>query len=176
MMPVQSIAITSKQYFSASTIVHFAMFMGQLLFAMIAYYLHSSGNFNSSLEEGYEKIFYLLIAAVSVAGLTASIVIFKNQLPSAKEKHTLNEKLSAYRILLIVKYALLEGSSITLLVGYFITGDVLFLAAAGAVMALFLFNRPTIDRTANDLQLREGEKIAINDPGAIVEEGTMIGN
>jgi hypothetical protein len=160
-------AQTSKVYLTFLTLIHSAMFVMQVVFGAVAYFLKSNGMFDSNGEEISD---ILLIAApiVAVGGIAASTFVGKMQMRIARQKTDLKEKLFAYRSALLVRLALLEMPTLFILVCYLLTGKILLLGLAAGVLILFYMNRPTINNLAMDLELNPTDRKTIEDPNAIV--------
>ena len=76
----------------------------------------------------------------------------------------LGQKLIDYRSATITRFALVEAPSLFAIVTYFLTSDILFLFYTGLSLVLFFYNRPTPEKTAEDLNLDPTERVKINNP------------
>lgn len=163
-MPTQ----TSKQYFITLTVLHGALLVVQVIFAGVAFYLVSSGQFQVSTElEGTLKIVALVVLAT---GIGASLFISKALLTSARKKTLLKDKLQDYQRVLLIKWALLEAPSMFCIVGFLLTGSYVILGMAAPVIFLFVLYRPTPAGTAMDLELNSADKALIDNPNNVVTE------
>jgi hypothetical protein len=161
---------TSKEYFKILSILHSALLGGQLLFAMVVFYLNMNGQFSNDDSGEIGSIFQFLVPAIIVAGVFGSSVLFKVQLKSIKAKPELKDKLNDYRGASLIKYAMLEAPSMFAIVCYLLTVNIIFLGYAGLIIVLFLLNRPSPESAVNDLELNQSDKMKILDPNAIVGE------
>jgi hypothetical protein len=159
---------TSKEYFTVLTILHGALLMAQVLFAALAYYLVSSGQFATSPE--LTSILPIVALALVFAGSFASSFIMKGQLKSIKLKPVLKDKMKDYRAALIIKWALMEAPSLFCTAGYLLTGNHFFLWLAALEIVIFFFARPTMAAAGVDLELSQPEKLLIENPDSIIAE------
>ena len=74
---------TSKEYFTFLTILHSAMLMVQVMFAAVAYYLVSSGQFTG--DQGLDGVFKIAAPAVVFAGFMGSKFFSQVQLKSVRQ-------------------------------------------------------------------------------------------
>ena len=160
--------LTSKEYFKSMLVIWFSLIGGQVFFGLIAFYLNNNGSFNSR-EKGLKDIFIYLVPVFAVYGLVAGSIIFKKRLNSSKVKTSLLEKLNDYRAALIIRYALLEGTTFFSLVSYLMTGDLLFLYISILIIATFIIIKPSTKNVINDLELNPGEIQIISNPDSIIK-------
>jgi hypothetical protein len=159
---------TSKEYFRVLSILHASLMSAQLFFAAIVFYLHSSGSIASST--GSMNILFYVVPLVILGGLIGSSVLFKSKLKSLHQIIELKDKLTGYRVALLLKYAMLEGPSLFSIVVYFLTANFIFLCFTGLIIVVFLVNRPSPENAATDLELSPSDRTKLLDPNAIVAE------
>ncbi|MBI3135079.1 MAG: hypothetical protein HYZ14_10445 [Bacteroidetes bacterium] len=141
----------SSSQIKSLSIIHLALIAGQVFFAAVCIAL--TGKTEIILNpEG--DIFFILVPAVAVFGLIGSNMIFKKLLDQAKQKTTDDEKISAYRSALIVRYALMEAPSLLGIVAYFLQGNLFYLFISGFIILFFMTARPTKEKTEMDLNIR----------------------
>lgn len=169
MIPSSSGPKTVRAYFMTQTIVHLGLFSGQFLFAVLAYYLNSTGAISFDNQE-LNQMFLVIVPLVAIGAILGGLFLSKKQLESIKQKENLHEKLMAYQTVLIVKYGLLEGASILAIVGYLFTANTIFMAIAAVIILLFIMNRPTVIKTITDLELSQTERETVENPNAVLEE------
>jgi hypothetical protein len=160
---------TSKEYFKILNLLHTALLGTQLLFAVVAFYLHINGPLNNDSTE-FSNIFQFVLPVVIVGAVLGSAMLFKAQLKSIKAKPELKDKLNDYRSALLIKYAMLEAPSMFAIVCYLLTANFIFMGFAGLIIVVFLLNRPLPENTANDLELNQTDKMRLLDPTAVVAE------
>ena len=157
--------LTSREYFKAMLVLWLALMGGQVFFGLIVFYLNNSGSYTPQ-EKNLKDIFIYLVPIFAVYGVVAGSIIFKRRLNSSKNKMSLMEKLNDYRAALIIRYALLEGSTFFSLVSYLLTGDSLFLYISILIIAVFIILKPSAEKVINDLELNPSESHMINNPDA----------
>lgn len=160
---------TSKEYFRIATILFYAMTTGMLLFCGIVLTLILSNNVSSADQE-LTNIFMVVVAVFAVGGYAASKIVFKKKLQEIKEMKTLAQKMPFYRGALILRYALIEGSAFLAIMMGFVTGNLLFLAIAGLIIAYFLTLKPTPARAIKELELDYNEQQLIENSDAIIAD------
>jgi hypothetical protein len=156
---------TPGEYFKMITVLHYAMLMGQVIFGIVAFYIVSGGQIaenGSQLNDTFRVIVPLMI----MGGLTASWYFTRTRIEAMPAKSGLIEKLVQYRTVFIIKLALLEAPSLLAIVAFLLTGNFLYLALAGLVILVFVINRPTKFKIANELKLDQEERALIDDPNA----------
>lgn len=159
---------TSKQYFQSLLIIYFALLAGQLMFAVIAYFISSSNGGLGETDADFVQIGQIMVAVLAVTNLIISTQISKALVSKAKDKNTLKEKLAGYRSALIVKYALLEGASMFASVFLLLTGEIFFFIVAVLIIGVFLLYRPSKEKTIAELQLHYTEVEKLEDENAMV--------
>lgn len=156
---------TSQQYFSTLSIIHGAMLAGQVLFAAVAWFLVQDGPLSDPESISALRI---VVPIALISGLIGNQLFTRSRLPQLREKETLTEKLTGYRTLLIVRFALLEGPTLLALATYLLGGDLTVLLVSGAIIAYFAIQRPTREGAIQALQLSGEEERQIRDPEARV--------
>lgn len=156
---------TLKQYFTSLTIIHAALVMGQVLFAGVAYYIHSQQSQRQVASTGDDITLYLTVA-MAIAGVAGGHVISTSKIKSLRNLKSLGEKLSGYRTALILRYALLEGPSLFALVNYLTSGNIIFLAISAMLVAITILFRPSKERAIIDLEPNPVEKKDLENPDA----------
>jgi hypothetical protein len=158
---------TSKEYFKTLQIIFYALITGQLLFGLVALFLHQKIGLDNGLND-LKNIFLYIVPIFIAGGYLSSRILFKNSLKTAKSRASLVEKMADYRAALVVRYALLEGPSFFAIVIYQITGYLPFLVMAGFIIVIFLTLKPAKERAVSDLELSPAEEQAILDPDRII--------
>lgn len=158
---------TSQEYFKLMQIIYFALITGQIIFAIISFYLSNTENFDFSTKE-LDKIFIYIVLIFVVGGFSGSTLFFRYKLSRIKNKTSLIEKMTEYRSALIIRYALLETPSFFSLIAYLLTGNILFLGLSAIIILFFLTIKPTKNRTIFELKLNVNERQTINNNNAII--------
>ena len=153
-MPQQPIA-----NIKALTLLHFSLFIGQLMFAGIAGYLVYSKSFNPVFNS--EDVIVIVLSAViglSVALIIAAFTMFKNKVEKIRiNADAVPEKLTAYRATSIIRWAMLEAPTILTIICFLLTGKYSLLIIAAVLLLIFFYTKPTTFKVAQDLSIREEE-------------------
>lgn len=147
------------------TFIHTALTMGQLLFAGLTFYLTSTRTITPDLA--LNEAFKFVVPGIVIIGIISSNGLFKTLIKSAKGKQNLSEKMAAYQTASIIRWAMLEGPSLFAIVCYLLTGNYKFLLMAGAVIAVFIMNKPSKDKLVQDLELNQSESIELDTPTSL---------
>ena len=158
---------TSAQYFKSLNLLHYILAAGQLLFAILAFMLQKKTwvTTNAALN-----VLRYAVSLIAILGVSASAIQYNRQVNGIRNKINLSDKLNAYRSVIITRGAFLEFPSLFSVIAFLITGEILFLALAGSLTALFVFLRPTKEQVIKHLQLSVNEIKLINDDNCIVLE------
>ena len=165
---METIKQTSKEYFKTLSIIHAALTIGPVVFGLIIFLVVSLSHTNALNE--LTKIFYYVVPIITVIALLSANIFYKSKLKTFKDSDSLQNKLTTYRGLLIMRYASAEGASFFAVVAAFITETPFFLIFVGLLLLLMIYWRPTRESLKADLQLSVQEVSAIDDPDAVVIE------
>ena len=80
----------------------------------------------------------------------------------------LSEKLRQYRTAILIQFAMIEGASILLFLGYWFTNEIFMLGIAGGAVMLMGQNIQHKEKIIKDLQLTGEEAQKMENPAAIV--------
>jgi len=142
----------------ALPIIHLGLLMGQLLFAIVVYYITPQKGF--SLNGNDPFVFVAL--ALAIGGFIGGNLIFKQTLAKIAPDATLSQKMAAYQTGFIIRAALMEGPSSFSIVVYMIGGNLFFLAVTALIVLYFITFRPTKEKITADLNLDYSEKTALD--------------
>lgn len=156
--------MTSGGYFKSLKIVHIALVMGVVFFALISVLLQIKGF--GTVGQEINNGLLLVVPTFALIGIFASNFVFKKKLNGIRDKSNLKEKMEEYRSALIIKLALIEGPSFFTVVAYLLTGNYMFLGLAVVMIIVFLIYTPNQTKFINDLELTKIESDLINNPGA----------
>ena len=87
--------------------------------------------------------------------------LFTQQISKLDDKNSLKEKLAGYQTALIIRFAIAEGPSLLGIAGYMLSGNVIYLILVGINVLYFILIRPTKDQMAEDLNLTNADKAAM---------------
>ena len=157
---METIKMTSGGYFKSIKIVHIALVIGVVLFALAAVFLQING-FHTADQE-FIIFFLVVVSMFALFGIIASNLIFKKKLRTIRGKPHLKVKMEEYRTALITKLALIEGPAFFAVVAYLVTGDYIFLGITFVLIIVFLIYTPSKTKFINDLELTKNESELIN--------------
>ena len=102
-------------------------------------------------------MFLYIALFLSFFGVVFGNIYYKNQLQSACKKGTLQEKLTHYISISIVKFAFLDGAALFSIVCIMLTDSYYFVVIALFLLAILILNRPTEPKAKFELQLTDEE-------------------
>jgi len=158
---------SSKEFFKIISIIHLALVSGIVLFGIVIYFFIADFQQPDTRSEIAGMLVYLVPGLV-IAGIIASNIIFRVKLNGVIDSDDLKQKMTVYRELLIIRYALLEGPALFALAAIFITNNINFLVYAGLIVILMATKRPTKKSAIADLALSQQEISALDDPETVV--------
>jgi predicted transporter len=125
---------------SSMRTIWFALLMGQLMFAGVAFVLRSSGSMAQALEQTPEAVrFRTIMVAIGIVFLvvcaSAAMLLPAFFKPGDLRMPPTTEALSTRQI---IRMALLEGASLFGIVIYLVTGSLGGLAISAVAVALFV--------------------------------------
>jgi len=141
----------SREPFLTLHLIYLAILLSQVLFAGLSLFMQLSGM--AGIEKDLGDVFIYAVPLVVFFLLAFSEWMFRIKLKDARKMSGIQEKLVSYRVAWILRFAILEGSSILAIVAYLLTGNLLFMAIAGFVLLVMLMYRPTRSRAIMDLEL-----------------------
>jgi len=154
---MESTSLTPKEYFKAIRVVHTALLLGQIIFALICLTLNRNGELGHN--EMINKILIIASPALVIMGIVSGIFIAKAKLNTIKLKSNLAEKLAGYRGVLIIRWALMEMPALFAVICYMLTANLIYLGLAGVIVILFAINRPSNDKLYTELELDQNEQM-----------------
>lgn len=164
-------AVTSKSYFSGLNILFYAMAAGQVILAIVTFYLRSQGEMGADDPE-LGQLFLIIGAALFISSQFASRFIVGKRL-EAIQKFGLNNKMNQYRGVFILRMAMIEGPALFCLVTYLVTGYIWLLVFGMALLILFLTYYPSVNKVVNELELNTSERNLVQNPEAIIADTNL---
>ncbi|MEO5892718.1 MAG: hypothetical protein ABIQ31_20890 [Ferruginibacter sp.] len=148
---------TKPDGLKALLILHRAMLVGQLIFAIIAFYLVYSRSFVVGLQPSTGKILQVITLIFSAAGYYAGNYLFKKKLDQINEMRTAQEKFDLYKGACLLQWILIEVPCIFSIICFLLTRNYAFFALAIVLMLLFTMLAPSKLKMILHLQLNEKE-------------------
>jgi len=93
----------------------------------------------------------------------------QRKLNQCRAKQHLNAKLTEYRSALILKFAVMDVTTLILILSYLLTGELIILIAAGLLIIIFTTYIPTKAKLINDLALSFTDRQILNDPDSEIK-------
>ena len=146
----------NSNYLKALSVLYTALLSGQIIFALLAFALVSTGNFASKMPQA-ENIFFILVPALIISARLGGTAMYKKKIQEALNAGTLTEKLALYRAATITRCALLEGSVLFAIITYLLTNKIALLAFAAGGLLLFYMLKPTKEKIINELNISAEE-------------------
>jgi len=156
-----------REYFKMLLILHIALIVGQLTFAVIVVFFVEFGGFEPSYTES-RNLFLIIAALVTVIGVFISNMLYKKNIELIKNMKELKQKFSKYKMIYIIKYILLEAPSTIAIIFYLLTGDILFLAFTIAIIFIGLNSKPNKEKIISKLELSDDEKKEMENENTII--------
>ncbi|MDM8158344.1 hypothetical protein QUH73_00815 [Labilibaculum sp. K2S] len=159
-----------QQYQRRSTIIHVALLIGQVFFASFAVFINQTQGPLTGDDDVIRMTFMILVPIFFLVTFSIGKLVSNKKLKLAKEETELKTKMESYRVVNIIKYALLEGTVFFAIITYLLTGELLLLGFAVMIMLLFATYYPTKEKLVRELELNRAEQAILDDPAAIVAE------
>jgi len=153
--------ISSNQFLNFLTIIFFGLVVGQIVLAVVAYFLINKNIVKGSNE--LEQLLFFSIPSFILFSFFGGNFIYKNLLNKINFEDEINLKQKTYFKALIFKYGLLESGGIFAFVAVILTGNYVFLIFSGIVILLFIYNKPTQAKLIKDLKLNESDIFNFNE-------------
>jgi hypothetical protein len=162
MINKQSVVQNPNTFVKTISIIHLALIAGQIIFAAAAFMTTKNHTTSKS-----DDVFIYVAPIMAFSGFAISNILFKTLVNKIDGQSPLKTKLAAYQSALIVRFALLEGPSLFAIVSFMLTGNLIFLGISGAIIAYFIYLRPTKQKTEDDLNLGYEEKAELDGAGKV---------
>jgi hypothetical protein len=147
---------TFKPEVKALILLHTAMLVGQLLFAIIAYIMFR--NKTPMIEENTSKILQSIAAILTLGGGFAAFFVFRKSIEELQlTARSFNEKINAYRAASIIKFALLETPSLFGIIGFILTNNITFMLLSVVLILVFAGQKPTLPMMMRDMNVGRDE-------------------
>jgi hypothetical protein len=139
------------------------MLSGQILFAFIAFILVKNGLFALAIEATALKVFETVFLAIIFIAYLLAFALSKYQIARARLIDILPQKFTAYRNACILKYALMEGATLTGIVFYLLMAKWSYLIMVAVFIFLFMSQNPVRQRIKIELQVDDADIDVMNE-------------
>jgi hypothetical protein len=152
---METIKMTSGEYFKSIKIVHIALVVGVVFFALTSVFLQIKGF--GTVGHEIDKVLLIVVPIFTLIGIFASNFVFKKKLNEIRKKSNLKEKMEEYRSALIIKLALIEAPSFFAVISFLLTGNYIYLGLAVILIIVFIIYTPNKTKFINELELTKKE-------------------
>lgn len=153
-MANSTLPTSPETFLKTTSILHIALFSGQIILAGIMLFLKGNYVIHTSATDG---VFLYLVPGMAVLALFMGKRVYDNRIDTIEASAPLQEKLDNYRGALIVNLALVEGASLLGIMSYYITGNLLYILIAFALILYFFYLKPTTTAVKRDAKLTQME-------------------
>ncbi len=138
--------------YKQTSLVYTALFIGQLLFAVLVIWMITSKGANAT--DGYRSYtLEQLPLIIALTGLTGAFLMNRLRTSQGAGLQHIGQILQHYHTTVILRSAILEGCNLIVLTLALLHGNLLYLIYFGLGMAGFLYFRPSPEGLANEYGL-----------------------
>lgn len=138
------------QFLRSIRIIFAGIFMGPVIFLGIVLFLQTGIDRPFTIPD--DPFLYVVIAAATVAIISATM-LYRMRLPQARAQGTVEDKLTAWRTLFIVKLALTEGAILVSIVVLFLQEADIYVYLAAALIGVQSLNFPKESTIKSELDI-----------------------
>ncbi|MDF1697689.1 MAG: hypothetical protein P1U56_17720 [Saprospiraceae bacterium] len=132
------------------TTLHYALVGGLIMINGVLYTQMKDPHFDIADNS---DIFLYIVPLLAIALIFLAQNLFKNKLEKIHVLKSIEEKLAAYRVASVQKFALIEGPALISLVLGFVNGNLIY-SIIGASLTVYLFlQRVSEEQVKNDLHI-----------------------
>jgi hypothetical protein len=156
---------TPAGYLKTTATVHFALIVGQSLFAVLSVFLSKKIMIN--VRNIHDPLLYV-VPVFALSGSVLGNILFRNKVNNIYATDTLKSKLAAYQSAMIIRFALLEGPSLFAIGAFLLSGELFYLLVSVVLIGYFIYLKPTKERVENDVKLSYQELEDFNQPDKVM--------
>ena len=161
-----------KQYFLILRILHLSMMAAVVVLGLVAHFiLIPTPDFEPN-ENG--ALFVNIAAAYLAIAVAVSYWLFGLRVQAAKQQIGLSDKLNTYRTASIIRFALIEGAVLLVVVFYLLTANLVLLGIAGIGLVVLALHHPNPVKLKMDLDLSPAELARLEDDSDMVVQSPMV--
>ncbi len=158
---------TSREFFLTIRLVPAAFIAGVTLLLILTIFLIIPDM--GVVFEGTVVIVLIGIGFIAIpAAIIGGMMAMKHRLGLIGRDAPLSRKCPEYRTGNIIKFAILEGAGMYIVIAYMLTQHPVMLGAALLMILVMLLSFPTRDRVINALSLDQDEIALLDNPNAVV--------
>ncbi len=161
-----------KQYFFILRILHLSMLGAVVVLGLVSHFVLIPAPDFKPNENG---ALFVNIAAVYLAlAVALSYWLFGLRVQAAKQQISLSDKLNTYRSATILRFALIEGSALLVVVFYLLTANLVLLGIAGIGLVVLALHHPNPVKLKMDLDLSPIELARLEDDTDMVVQLPLV--
>jgi hypothetical protein len=150
-----------SEYFARLHAKSLFFLFASVLPMMLLIYLLMIGKLTFVMPTGEGRLVGYVLAAATGVDAVISFVLMKLLLRHAKQIPSLGERMDKYATVFYVRFALLLGGALMLMVAFVLSGMPWLVPMYGAYLLIFILSWPTRSRLSSELGLRESERAVI---------------
>jgi hypothetical protein len=131
------------------------LLLGQMAFLTLVVFLNAD---KQSVVFGENSLTFIFVALGLTSMAIVQFFLFRKKINSIQKLETIELKIQQYQTAFIILLAPIEGSVLFSVVAYMLETDLVFIGFAVALLLLFLAQRPTPKKFADDLGLSKEEQ------------------
>ena len=151
--------VNIKNQFSTIIIIYSAILIGLLFFFGFSYYLVENNIIESKQDS--EGVFRILVPIIGIISMFLSVKLYNSKIFNSEKYKGLSEKLSQYRSIKIIQWAILEGASFLSLVAFLLTGNYFYVIVFLFLIGFIILVRPSKENFINDFKVDGIDKKSI---------------
>jgi hypothetical protein len=147
---------TPKQMLKMLTILFLALLVGPVMFIMVSILARQGGGFDN--QEPMEEILLPMVAIAAILGIVGGGILFRQQIKKVSPQQALTRKIQQYQVAILLRLAVLEAPTLLTVVGFLLTGNLIFLGMALALLLMMGMRRPSLTEAIESLALTAEEE------------------
>jgi len=164
--------ITNTEYFRGNLIMYWALILGVIMANVVIVFMFM----NEAAANMFTKIDFPIVItafALMIICIFLSRSVFKKRLELIQSKPVLAEKMSSYRVALVIKFAFLEFPAFICIFLFAFSNEVVIMGVVLVILGYYLSEKPSRQKCYSDLCLNDNEKMMLDDPDAKICEITV---
>lgn len=153
---------STRTFFYTLQVIHAAFIVVLLLFLSVIFYLNAS---RPPAEFSFSDIGMWILIFLVLAGTALSYRVYRIRIQEAGKMEDFKSKLAAFQTALVIQWAILDATALTVIIAYSITGLSIYFFIALFIIAVLAWCRVTKQRLITDLRLNHIERMLIENSG-----------
>ncbi len=144
--------------FRTLNIIYGALFLGLIVFLVVASLLVSNAGFLLAPDPGLFSILKGVAIGFTILMLPLAWGLPQKMITRIDPALSLEERMIKYQHALILRLAMAEGTGLLATTIFMLTGDTNLMLVLAIILLFYIMSRPTVFKVAADLKLSEQEK------------------